>query len=344
MLAQADPPTLTAASPTIAERAVRAAADPTSWEAIADAYLEAEQASNEATAREADAVGDGVHNANQPIHAAWKRARSRLLDHPSPHWGALALKATLFQRMWDSSGCCDTRYARAARRLAEAADVIDECDPCTADPIDVLTARGSAEQLCYYLAHDGDGYKDWAIGGHVAQIAAEAEGILAESRNLARLNPRALGLSAAVIDAVWLGQLPTGVEDEASDRPPTWDDLLARYEAAQAAATRLSDDQEALPTTISPSGHDAFEKQVEAAWVAVDEAHAELINYPVTDAGSLARKIQLGADRWVFQSRDDTLSDPAFVQRSIDGREAEPWLWARLYEDALRLAGTDAVK
>lgn len=201
-------PSKSKVAPKAAERAVAAAeaVEPIGWAAVEDAYLATEEASEAASNFEGTG-DDAVFEANKPIHKAWRTARDRLMDTPAPNWAALALKASVFLRMWDDSGAADTRWLKAAKDFSDAALKIGPTDLAEANPVDVMSARGYAEQLCYYLANDEDGYRAWAVSlGGVGQLASEAEGIASESRRMAHATAAQRSLSAEVISAVWFGQ------------------------------------------------------------------------------------------------------------------------------------------
>lgn len=190
---------------TAAVRSVAAAeAKESEWDVAEAEYLRAAEASDDASALEMTATTD-LFEAHRSIHSTYLEARSRLMRTIAPHWAAIATKADAFLRRWGDDET--SRYAKAARSLAETAAKIGNGPAVAADLIEVISARGSAEQLCYYLAHDDDGYRAWAVSlGGVGEIASEAEAMASETRQLARANDAQLAVSAAVVGAVWFSE------------------------------------------------------------------------------------------------------------------------------------------
>lgn len=222
---------------TAAVRSVAAAeAHGSEWEVAEAEYLRAVEASDDATALEVTATTDNLVIAHQPIHSAYLQARSRLMQTTAPHWAAIGAKADAFLRMWGDDET--SRYAKAARRLAESAAKIGKALPDAADLIDVMSARGSAEQLCYYLAHDDDGYRNWAVSlGGVGKIASEAEAMASETRQLARANDAQLAVSAAVVGAVWFSK-PPKPECKVSQLSDEWSTALRIHHRLDAKTDR----------------------------------------------------------------------------------------------------------
>lgn len=197
---------------TAALRSVAAAeANPSEWDIAEAEYLRAAEASDDASALEMKATTD-LFDAHRSIHSTYLEARTRLMRTTAPHWAAVGSKADAFLRRWGDDEI--SRYAKAARSLAETAAKIGDGPPVAADLIEVISASGSAEQLCYYLAHDDDGYRAWAVSlGSVGEIASEAEAMASETRQLARSSDAHLAVSAAVVGAVWFSEGPASDAD-----------------------------------------------------------------------------------------------------------------------------------
>lgn len=197
---------------TAAVRSVAAAeAQESEWGVTEAAYLRAAEASDDASALEMTATTD-LSEAHRSIHSTYLEARSRLMHTTAPHWAAIGAKADAFLKRWGDDET--SRYAKAARSLAETAAKIGNGSPGAAELIDVMSARGSAEQLCYYLAHDNDGYRAWAVSlGSVGEIASEAEAMASETRQMARANDAQLAVSAADVGAVWFSEGPANDSD-----------------------------------------------------------------------------------------------------------------------------------
>lgn len=178
------------------------------WNAVRDAYLAAEAESERASDIEGEKHDSEdlkqVYALHEDVHRGWRMCRQVLLATPAPHWAALALKAKAVIGYVDNC-----RWVRAARDFIDAAEKIGSVDPKRADLIDVLKARGHAEQIAYYAAHRPDGYADYACGmGQIAQMVTEIEGLVTESRDLARTDARLGAISAHVIGAVWFNEIP----------------------------------------------------------------------------------------------------------------------------------------
>lgn len=240
---------------TAAVRSVAAAeAQASEWDVAEAEYLRAAEASDDASALEVSATTDDVVEEQGPVHDAYLEARSRLMQTTAPHWAAIGTKADAFLRMWGDDET--SRYARAARRLAEVAAKIGKALPDASDLIDVMSARGHAEQLCYYLAHDDDGYRNWAVSlGGVGKIASEAEAIALETRQLARGNDAQLAVSAAVVGAVWFSdkrsegddvenlsdQMSTAIREASLRRPSASTTEIERAARGEACIGEIED-------------------------------------------------------------------------------------------------------
>lgn len=324
---------------TVAAKAIAAAeALDESWEAVSTVYAQALAASDHATTLEMTATTDDLVVAHEPIHNAMLAARSRLMTTAAPHWAGLGIKADAFLRMWGDDET--SRYAQAAKRLAIAATQIGEVRPADADVVDVMEARGQAERLCYYLAHDNDGYRNWACSvGGVGRIAGEAERIASESRDLAAVTPVHQGMSGEIISAVWFGQ--SAILDAHDPSPPSsWDAQIRVLEAARAEAQARGVEVDAVFDDEASGEQERAraEKRYEAAQGLAGAALDAIIDRPVTSVAQLLQKFQLAADRWVFGNEGETLTDPAFVAQIASDRDAVPSLIGRTYQDLQRLA------
>lgn len=327
---------------TVAAKAISAAEAPdVSWEAVSAVYAAALAASDHATALEITATTDDLVVAHEPIHNAMLAARSRLMTTTAPHWAGLGMKADAFLRMWGDDET--SRYAQSAKGLAGAAAQIGEVQPADADVVDVMEARGHAERLCYYLAHDDDGYRNWACSvGGVGRIAGEAERIASESRDLAAVTPVHQGMSGEIISAVWFGQSAI-LDAHAPTPPPTWEAQIRVLEAARAEAQARGVEVDAVFDDKASGEHAraVAEKRYQAAQSLADTALDAIIDRPVATVGELLQKHQLAADRWIFGNEGETLADPAFVARIISDQDAVPSLVGRIHQDLQRLAGVE---
>ena len=326
---------------TVAAKAIAAAeALDESWEAVSTVYAQALAASDHATTLEMTAATDDLVIAHAPIHNAMLAARSRLMTTAAPHWAGLAIKADAFLRMWGDDET--SRYALAAKRLAIAAAQIGEVLPSEANVVEVMEARGHAERLCYYLAHDDDGYRNWACSvGGVGRIASEAERIASESRDLASATPVHQGMSGEIISAVWFGH--SAVLDAHEPTPPSWDAQIRVLEAARAEAQARGVEVDAVFDDEASGEHAraVAEKRYQTAQSLADTALDAIIDRPVATVGELLQKHQLAADRWIFGNEGETLADPAFVARIISDQDAVPSLVGRIHQDLQRLAGVE---
>lgn len=328
---------------TAAVKAVGAAeAKPFDWDAAEAAFIVARKASDEATALEFEATSDLVP-LHQPIHDAYLTARSRLMKTAAPHWAGIGMKAEAFLRMWGDDET--SRYAQAAKSLADVAGKIGKVAPADAELIDVMAARGYAERLCYCLAHDEDGYRNWgcSVGG-VGRIATEAEGLAEESRALAKATPAQQAMSGEIISAVWFGKSII-LDAHEPPPPPTWDSALRVYGAAKEEANARGievDAAFAAGGSASEAEKDLAEKRYETALCVADAALEAIVDRPVETAEQLVVKHQLAADRWLLENIGETLSDPLFVERISSEKEATRWIMGRLHQDLQRLAGVES--
>lgn len=177
------------------------------WDMVASAFQTAMAESDKACDLEGEEDDNdrlkALYARHEAVHQGWRICKETLLATPAPHWDALSLKATVLARYADSA-----RWVRAATDFAEAAEEIGKVKPAEADLLAVMKARGHAEQIAYYAAKRPDGYADFACGlGQVASLVTEIEGIVKESRDLARVNPRHAAMSGEIISAVWFNQV-----------------------------------------------------------------------------------------------------------------------------------------
>ena len=327
---------------TVATKAVAAAETALSaWDVAEAVYIEARAASDKATDLEMTATNDDHVIAHEPIHSAYLAARSRLMNTTAPHWAAVGMKAEAFLRMWGDDE--SARYAQAARSLATAAGKIGKAPLPEADVVDVMAARGYAERLCYFLAHDDDGYRNWAccVGG-VGRIAGDAERIADETRDLAKATPIQQAMSGEIISAVWFGKSAV-LDAHEPPRPPTWDALVRAYGAAKEEASERGTEIDAVydDPDATTERKERATSRYEAAQCLADTALEAIIDRPVTSAGELVTKHQLAADRWLLGTIGETLADTAFVDRIASEKEATRWIMGRLHQDLQRLAGIE---
>ena len=180
------------------------------WDEIAAKYHAAMIASeicDEAYGDAEDEESDVISKASAPIYAVLHDAVDAMRDTPAPDWSGLALKAKALVAMY--GGETDSRWCTSALGFAAAADFLGSAPAVTLEAVDVLKARGHAEQLAYYIVRDSDGYQAWGCtGGTIAAVATLVETIVRESRHMARATDAQNALSAAVIGAVWFDEVP----------------------------------------------------------------------------------------------------------------------------------------
>lgn len=304
-----------------------------SWESVERRFVEASAAS--------DAVLDHDDlEATRPIHAAFRAAREALMASAAPNWGGVATKAAAFLQNWGATGFEKSRYVAAAQSLLTSANSLAEGPAAEADPIRVMAATGYAEQVCYYLANDPDGYANWAVGrGNVPDLARDAEGLASDIRALVAPFPVQHGLSAEVRSAVWFGQSAILNAMGVAEQPQ---ELTAKYHEATRTAELIGTDLDAAFATgspASPSEKEAVNERYEAAMDAADGLLQEIIDRPASTVAQLAEKYQLAFDRWFFGSVGETLTDPAFVHKITSERDAERWIIGRIFQDLRRLSG-----
>jgi len=173
------------------------------------------------------------------VYAAWRQGRSVLMETPAPHWEALATKVRLVRGMFD----CQGRWDKAAAAFLSHAEKLGAGDPAQADLIQVMGARGCAEQIAYFLAHRLDGYAEWAANWTVvSRLAAEAELIIRESRDLASLRSDHQAMSGEIISAVWFSE-PPKIDCEVSRLSDEWSTALRTQHRLDAKAERTDREQ-----------------------------------------------------------------------------------------------------
>ncbi len=310
------------------------------WDESLRAYEAASAASDACTEQETlrDLPKD-EWEANQRVHSAWKVARQRLIHSPAPTWAGLGIKTAAFVRYFDD----DTKWCGAAQTLIDICKQIGSIPPDQADAVDVLVASGSAEQIAFYLANSKDGYREWACDvGAVTELASTVELIVREARSLAEETEAGRAMSAAARSAVWFKQIPAGFDTlvaknksvpPAAD-PVTWASLTDRLETLRIrrdAASQVSD------RTGAPEDDKVWDA-ADDLWSACME---EVINFPAETYSHIALKLQLGADRWVFDNLGETITDPDQLAKAAEGDEATRWYTARIYMDLQRLAGVE---
>lgn len=168
------------------------------------------------------------------VYAAWRNGRAVLMETPAPHWEALATKVRLMRRMFD----CQGRWDKAAAAFLVHAEKLGAGDPAQADLIEVMGARGCAEQIAYFLANRLDGYAEWAANWTVvSRLAAEAEMVIRESRDLASLRSDHQAMSGEIISAVWFSE-PPKIDCEVSRLSDEWSTALRTQHRLDAKAER----------------------------------------------------------------------------------------------------------
>lgn len=323
-----------------ADRAIYAAEtlDPVStWEQVEREFVEARKASDAA-------VDDDDFKVSRPIHAAYRAARDVLMASTAPSWHAVTTKASTFLATWGAASDQRCRYVVAAKNLLEVATSLAESGSAAPDPISVMAASGYAEQVCYFLAHDRDGYADWAVGlGNVHALARAAEGMAADIRALAASSPVQHGLAAEVRSAVWFGQsslLDAVKADGGVGGQPQG--LVSKYLEAVRTSEVIGVEVDAAfapGSAASTSERDAVNKSYETAMDVADSILQQIIDRPVSTVAQLAEKFQLAVDRWFFGAIGETLTDPAFVRKIVSERDAERWIIGRIFQDLRRLSG-----
>lgn len=162
---------------------------------------------------------------SEAVHSAWRDGRAVLMQTPSPHWEALATKVRLIRGYFD----CEGRWDKAAADFLVHAEKLGSADPAHADLIEVMSARGHAEQIAYFLANRKDGYAEWAANWTVvSKLAAEAELVIRESRDLASLRSDHQAMSGEIISAVWFSK-PPKVECEVERLSDEWSTTIRTY-------------------------------------------------------------------------------------------------------------------
>ena len=243
------------------------------WDRLVTRFHETDEASDRAADLEAESPpgpeDEALRERNKPIHAAWREARDALLGHPAPHWAGLALKAKVMLRVFGDGDDKAPRWERAAADFQKAAEALGDGDPTKADSIGVLSARGHAEQIAYFLANRPDGYAAWGMTpDHIADLASAVDRIQTESRDLADA-AGLQGMSALAFDAVWIGRIPGDpcpvelLADDFSDVLRSHGELDERKDLAPAEEARL----------------DALDKRL---WSIPDDAFASI---PTTKTG-----------------------------------------------------------
>ena len=174
----------------------------------------------------------------EAVHCAWRDGRAVIMQTPSPHWGALATKVRLIRGSFD----CEGRWDKAAADFLVHAEKLGAADPARADLIEVMSARGHAEQIAYFLANRKDGYAEWAGSWTLSKLAAEAELVIRESRNLASLRSDLQAMSGEIIRAVWFSKTPK-VECEVSRLSDEWSTALRTQHRLDAKADRSDREQ-----------------------------------------------------------------------------------------------------
>ena len=107
---------------------------------------------------------------------------------------------------------------------------------------------------------------------------------------------------------------------------------MERYRDAQEKVARR------LPATLAAGAGEKDEAYLEEAYVQRDEAIESLVDVPVETLDQLARKFQIGADRYFCEMDGESFLNPDWVAKVASESTATYWFLARLYQDIERLA------